>query len=302
MSDCSRNLRPLRYPDFICIGAQKAGTTWLHKMLGQHPDIWLPPVKEVHYFNRVHLAKPVNPVSGPSALDAARAEVVRRTIQWTLNSQLAVAEKNDKILCLNVIGEARLTDEWYGNIFSMAPATSRCGEITPEYALLQDDGIEHIFRLRPEIKIIFILRDPIDRGWSHLRMDEQKGLLTPKTMLRRISRSAGFLAYSDYTATIERFQSHVLGKNFLLLYFDDIVERPQEVLRKTCEFLDLDYARARFKNAAEPVHSGQTQEIQSELYTKFQERMAPIYLRLLLLDNPVVNRWYAKHYENPKIS
>lgn len=38
-------------PDFIGIGAPKAGTTWLYYQLKDHPDLWLPPVKELHYFN-----------------------------------------------------------------------------------------------------------------------------------------------------------------------------------------------------------------------------------------------------------
>src|ERR1700751_3860857 len=41
-----------RRPDFICIGAQKAGTGWLYEQLRAHPDFWMPPVKELHYFDR----------------------------------------------------------------------------------------------------------------------------------------------------------------------------------------------------------------------------------------------------------
>ena len=38
-------------PSFLCIGAQKAGTTWLHAQLRSHPKVWLPPIKELHYFD-----------------------------------------------------------------------------------------------------------------------------------------------------------------------------------------------------------------------------------------------------------
>ena len=38
-------------PDFIGIGAQKAGTTWLHRNLQAHPEIWMPTEKELHYFD-----------------------------------------------------------------------------------------------------------------------------------------------------------------------------------------------------------------------------------------------------------
>lgn len=40
------------HPDFLIIGAEKAGTTWLHDVLRAHPGLFLPDVKEVHYFNR----------------------------------------------------------------------------------------------------------------------------------------------------------------------------------------------------------------------------------------------------------
>ena len=39
------------FPDFIGIGAQKAGTTWLHRNLQAHPGIWMPKEKELHYFD-----------------------------------------------------------------------------------------------------------------------------------------------------------------------------------------------------------------------------------------------------------
>ncbi len=39
-------------PNFLVIGAEKAGTTWLHKALGMHPEIFLPETKEIHFFNR----------------------------------------------------------------------------------------------------------------------------------------------------------------------------------------------------------------------------------------------------------
>jgi hypothetical protein len=44
--------------DFIGIGAAKSGTTWLHKMLLQHPQVYLPGPKELHYFNRKFTENP----------------------------------------------------------------------------------------------------------------------------------------------------------------------------------------------------------------------------------------------------
>jgi hypothetical protein len=47
-----------RHPDFLCIGAQKAGTTTLHDLLQRHPDAFVPEVKETHYFS-LHFDQPL---------------------------------------------------------------------------------------------------------------------------------------------------------------------------------------------------------------------------------------------------
>ena len=43
-------------PDFLGLGTQKGGTTTLHRVLGQHPDVFLPACKEVHFFDQNHAA------------------------------------------------------------------------------------------------------------------------------------------------------------------------------------------------------------------------------------------------------
>ena len=43
-------------PDFLFLGAQKAGTTWLHRNLCQHPEVWVLPLKKLHPYDRTGLA------------------------------------------------------------------------------------------------------------------------------------------------------------------------------------------------------------------------------------------------------
>ena len=42
-------------PRFLCIGAQKAGTSWLFAQLQSHPKVWMPPLKELQYFNHLYV-------------------------------------------------------------------------------------------------------------------------------------------------------------------------------------------------------------------------------------------------------
>jgi hypothetical protein len=48
-------------PDFLCMGAQKGGTSWLHRQLERHPDFWMPPVKELHYLNSLTRTRRFHP-------------------------------------------------------------------------------------------------------------------------------------------------------------------------------------------------------------------------------------------------
>jgi len=49
----------LQLPHFLVLGTQKGGTTSLHRLLGQHPQVFLPPGKELHYFT-LHDQEPLD--------------------------------------------------------------------------------------------------------------------------------------------------------------------------------------------------------------------------------------------------
>jgi hypothetical protein len=289
----------LRYPDFMCIGAQKAGTSWLHQMLKQHPRVWLPPTKEMHYFDVVH----VDGVAGKRPdKDLMRPPSVARAltaVKWTMQSKLASIKKLDRIYSASLIGLREMTDEWYGRIFERVPAGVLCGDITPGYAILPDDGIEHILRLRSGTRIIFIIRDPIDRAWSEVRMVQKLVGAANVAAVPGLIGSDRFYARCDYMATIERFRKYVPESDFLLLYFDDIAQQPREFMTKICTFLGLDDSQAQFKSLFETIHQGVPGTITPTHYDLLKKRLALVYERLRTLNNPIVDGWYRKHYQRP---
>ena len=89
-----------RVPDFLCIGAQKAGTSWLAAALRAHPDVFVPDQKELHYFDR-HLGAPVSEylahftdanqlVVGELTPAYALLPVRRVRLVWQVNSALRI--------------------------------------------------------------------------------------------------------------------------------------------------------------------------------------------------------------------
>lgn len=188
----------LRYPDFVCIGSQKAGTTWLEFILRQHPGVWTPQVKEIQYFNQLYIS------SHRSWIPGHRDEHATGALLEHI-SKLSCGQRPDwsKISELTAVVRDDVSDEWYGRIFAHANEEQKAGEFTPEYALLPEEGVKHLLRLNPEVKIIFLVRDPIDRAWSHMRMLLSHGMnCASDEELAEWVKLADIRDRCDYSATI----------------------------------------------------------------------------------------------------
>src|SRR5205809_6538559 len=72
-------------PDFLCVGAQKAGTSWLYRQLEPHADFWMPPVKELHYMDYLNRTKRQHP---PRSNDERYACFFERFIDLCIRSHI----------------------------------------------------------------------------------------------------------------------------------------------------------------------------------------------------------------------
>ena len=219
--------RDLRLPDFLGIGAQKAGTTWLHRNLQCHPDCYFPPgIKEIRFFD-------------------AR-------FYWSLRK--------------------------YSSFFE--PAGERVtGEITPGYGALRRGRIRFVRRLMPRVRLVLILRNPIERAWSHAVMD----LAT--TRGRRLEeveeweflahfRSSGARRQGSYAAMLERWLSVFPEEQLLVAFFEDIAERPRDLLSRVFRHIGVsepaDWERFPYDSQ---IHGG----LPAALPDAYRESLREIY-------------------------
>jgi hypothetical protein len=225
-------------PDFCCIGAQKAGTGWLYEQLRCHPQFWMPPLKEVHYFDRI-LRSPRNPERIANARKAARDD---RDIRFL-----------DALETLSTRPEIDL--EKYAELF-VSKGTLVSGDITPGYSLLPDEIIDPIVRAFPGLKVIFLARDPVERAWSHLSMwvrhkaippfdmtdvkEVQRNLLRPEVLMR-----------SYPSKIVARWRRYVRPELFRVYFFDDLKTDPTELRRSILHFLGSDSSKSSGDLAAD---------------------------------------------------
>lgn len=207
-------------PDFIIIGAQRSGTTWLHRVLESHPAVWVPPIKELHYFDDptnkryyVHLRKRLK----------SNLALRRFATAWDVRYFLG-----------------RRNDEWYRNLFEPGRRRGKVtGEATPAYAVMGGDGFERIKAVNPDVKLIFVMRDPIERMWSAIMNGAMNKRKDGTVHLKR-GEESDHLRKSRYMNTINLLERHFPAEQLFFGFFDDIKRRPAELASDVLRFLGVE--------------------------------------------------------------
>jgi hypothetical protein len=282
-------------PDFLCIGAQRAGTTWLHRQLSDHPQIWLPRIKELHYFDRFQDSSrwkrpffrqlgrrlsriPREAVSGRYGLDALKWD-----FRWAWG---------------------RRDDRWYQRLFEGA-GDLVAGEITPAYSILEKEQVARVKALNPELKILFVLRNPIDRAWSQAVKDLVRD--PGRRSIADVGESR-FLEFfespacdlrSNYLRTCENWSAFFDASHLQVSYFEDMVEDPLGYLRGICSFLAVDPIRGRPETAAglsAPVNQAARQQdrIPDTLLRVLAGRFLPMLEQMEARDFKYAREWRAQ--------
>lgn len=236
--------RPTSIPGFLGLGVMRGGTTWLWKQLKAHPDVWLPPVKELNYFTRRH------PIRVPQAGGAVHVEtppnLFRRSLQrfrWNRMGHYLRTYGPRSTLWRWRFYRGPVTPEWYRSLFD--PAGDRlAGDITPHYSALGEEGIAEVVATLPDVRCILILRDPVDRDWSHavhfltVNRGRPRDALTGSEVLE-LATHPSFRSRGDYLTILERWERALPPERLKVCFFDDVQSRPAELLREIEDYLGI---------------------------------------------------------------
>lgn len=203
-------------PNFLIIGAQKSGTTALHAYLGQHPQIYMSPQKETNFFS------------------------------WGLGGLPNYRRMSD------VVHSAISCWEDYYAQFAGATSELAIGESSHTY-LDTPEVPARIKQYLPQIKLIAILRQPVDRAYSaylHWIRDHREPLRTFEQALaaeqQRRQDSWGsdwyYLQRGLYVASVKRYYDTFDKSQIKIFLYDDFVRQPQVLMREIFDFLQVDAA------------------------------------------------------------
>ena len=207
-----------RFPDFLIIGPQRTGTTWLHAHLRFHPQIFLSEPKELFFFSSLETRDPKRFVSDQLSwyLRFFRDPLWRRAAKAAI--------------CLRRHGER------YRPIVR--------GEATASYAAMAPAVIDDIVALKPDVRAILMVRHPIERAWSHAKKD------LVRNRKRRfedvgVDEFRAFFAdpyqrrCAQYAEMAEAWSSRLRPGHLFIGIFDQIATRPEAMLVELMRFLGV---------------------------------------------------------------
>lgn len=180
------------WPDYVGLGTVKSGTTWLHKCICEHPQSFMPSLKEIQYFDE----------------------------------------------------NFSLGEDWYLNFFRSAKKRIT-GEFSPRY--LSDSRVLPRLDVLPEnVRFIVSFRNPVDRAYSHYQMDmrDAEGM-SDSDKVRKFDDivfrpDVEYLRMGLYDEQLLPYLERFGRERFHFVLFDDISDRPKDVVRDLYTFLGLD--------------------------------------------------------------
>jgi len=197
-------------PNFIVIGAAKAGTTALYWYLAEHPDVFMSPVKETNFF-----AYNVGP-----------------------DGRLLYGDPDVHRFPVKTLAE-------YQDLFADAGSAEAVGEASPLY-LESPEAPARIRALLPDVRLVCSLRHPVDRAYSDYlmylrrrgrRFDPARELTPTAAWARPDSR---WMQVSRYHAQVERYFATFPRERIHVLLFDDIRKSALEATQGVYRFLGID--------------------------------------------------------------
>ena len=256
-----------RKPDILCIGAQKAGTSWLHVTLATRKDIWVPPFKELHFFDHKFIAECRRwaPWHVKQGLQMAR----ERHLASTVSPDEAYLEYLDRLHTGPI-----LNGTWYKYVFSRAAADQKCLDVTPEYSCIPDEGVDFFKRFLPHSKLIYIIRNPLDRLKSQLRMNahrKKKLPSSPKEWGELLDMPA-LQMRGDYLNNVPRWDARFTQEQLLYLPYGQIAKDPLSALRRIEQHCDL--PSSVYPRAKEKVHQTEPLQLPEHVVAKLKELAA----------------------------
>ena len=213
----------------MCVGSQKAGTTWLWHYLQNSSGAEFAFIKELHVWDTITIPH-------------------YSLFKDNLENYIASATSDDisgKLRQLELIDNP---SRYFSYFTYKLVGQQITGDFTPQYSALSADTYNHIIsnfaQRNVETKAIFLMRDPVDRLQSMMRMKcYQQGNSSPSyqdeldSMVEH-SQSLNYYYTGDYSTIVPKLDD-VFKSNIHYTFYDELFE--DKSIQLICEFLNIPF-------------------------------------------------------------
>lgn len=223
----------------VSLGAQKSGTNWLWNYIKNHPQCATPPLKELHFFSKKghRLQRMI-----------LEADKELSTIKNSERQAFLEDKKRFLFQALEYQQDGKRNARNFARLLlSVATEQTRLvGEFTPANGQLREGRLRALVRLVNPTKFVLILRDPVDRVWSQIRMEAANETDNPDQASERAHlileqfircRTDPIAVRFDYAGTLGRVRDAVPEERLFVDYFETFFD--QTHIDRFCGFAGI---------------------------------------------------------------
>lgn len=200
-------------PNLVVIGAMKCGTSALHRYLDRHPEIAMSEPKELNFF-----------FDAGTRDRAAASDEGRHGLPQRLGA---------------LAGNWQRGTRWYARHFR-AEATVR-GESSPGYTSpAHRDVAQRMAAVIPAAKLIFLVRDPLDRAVSQYRHHRKEGMETRSVQEALLDSNSQYIARGRYYERLSPFLRHYMHADIAVISREELLTERRKTMRSLFTFLGVD--------------------------------------------------------------
>lgn len=190
--------------------------------------------------------------------------------------------------------------ELYSSLFAGAKSDQICGEASTDYAKwpLFPECAKRIYEAIPKVKLIYIMRNPVERAFSHyvhLSSRTQKFEGFEGSFEDYMLKTSVCLDTSKYILQIEQYLKFFPKESFLFLLTEDLKNNPSQSLRQVCQFLNIDHDINLTQTGQIVANQAQT-DLEGKLRTKIMEPFKKLPGISLITKN-IPDHWRDKVYK-----
>lgn len=257
------------------VGAQKAGTTWLYSYLSSMEGSDFGAFKEYHIFDAVYLPECKN-------------------FRYRLSPKSVLKDVARKLNNKNYSSRRRFQNnfdvyyDYFENILNKKESVIITGDITPSYAGLPVEcyyNIRENFEKRNiNVKVVFLLRDPLERCWSTVRMHRRRNRPNFENVDVRLGEEDALRNYfmtnnaefrTRYDQTIRSLESAFNAEDLFIGFYETLFRSDNGDLRSLVDFLGIHYVEPDFSKRLNV--SKKNDEISEELKADIVMHYSEVY-------------------------